>query len=819
MIRKIVVDLSQICLLICLVSCGGGGSSGDGTPATPGTFSISGSITGLTGTVVLQNNASDNLSRAANGVFTFATPVSSAYAVTVLTQPAGQVCIVSNGNGTLAGANINNVSIACSDPSLDPGPALGNRPLNATCLAVPRPTSVGAKTFVPAFASPNLLPTTDRLTGFKQIPGNNGFWYVADRAGVILRFAATANVSTSTTALDIRNLIDSSVLPGEGGLLGFAFSPDFATNGAVYVSYMTLGRSRISRFISSNVGSTFNPREQIIFEHVKQNNYHNAGDLHFDANGYLYLSLGDDGQENLAQDRSDFRGKILRIDPRGDDNLPTDAEILVREYAIPPGNPFINTPGARPEIYAYGLRNPWRFTIDRVTGDIWVGDVGAGAREEVDLVIPGGNYGWPLKEGTFCPNPAACGNASLNLIDPVVEYGRTEGLSVIGGHVYRGTAIPELTRELTGKLIFSEWSTGTVWALSIDPLTGNATRVELGQVGTFNVVSWGQGNDGEIYAATGGFPRLSPGAGVPGQAFPQKLSETGCVLANDVTRKPPGVIPYAVNVPLWSDDAAKKRWLAIPNNQTITISGNGHWDLPVGSVLIKEFIADGRLAETRLMMRHTDGGWAGYPYKWNAQGTDADLVLAGSNFNTGSRNWAIPSAAQCFQCHTVVSGQTLGMETAQMNRSYVYQGAGDVNQLSAFDQLGLLSAPPANPATLPALSPIGSNASVEKHARDYLHVQCAHCHQLPGPVSQGIDLRWSTAFAGTGLCDVLPTSGNLGVPSARRIKPGVAAESVLSLRMHATNSYRMPRVGTILVDQQAMTLVDTWINALLGCPP
>ena len=170
------------------------------------------------------------------------------------------------------------------------------------------------------------------------------------------------------------------------------------------------------------------------------------------------------------------------------------------------------------------------------------------------------------------------------------------------------------------------------------------------------------------------------------------------------------------------------------------------------------------------------------------------------------------------QCHTVVSGQTLGMETAQMNRSHVYQGAGDVNQLLAFDQLGLLSASPENPATLPALSPLGSNARVETRARDYLHVQCAHCHQ-PGSVNPGIDLRWSTAFASTGLCNVPPTSGNLGVPGALRIMPGAAARSILSLRLHATNSNRMPRVGTVLVDQQATTLVDTWINGLLACPP
>ena len=693
------------------------------------------------------------------------------------------------------------------DPDPDPGPSLGSRPSNSSCLAAPRPT-IGSLTFDNAF--PSLPIPGGRLTGLKQIPGNNDFWYIASRDGVIERFTANAGASTTTTVVDIR---DRVALDVERGLLGFAFSPNFASDGAVYVSYTTDNRSRISRFISSDGGQSFASTagsEQIVFEHVQNADIHNGGDLHFGPDGYLYLSLGDDGNSALAQDLSDVRGAILRIDPNNDDNLPTDAELTVREYAIPNDNPFVSNNSARPEIFAYGFRNPWRFTVDRQTGDVWVGDVGEADREEIDLVTPGGNFGWPHKEGSLCFQTNPCDNSDW--IDPVVEYGHDEGLSVIGGHVYRGSAIPELS----GKLIFSEWSSGTVWTINTDPQTGESSRLEIGSVASFQVVSWGQGNDGEIYAVSGGIPMLAAGTN-SGQSFPQKLSDTGCVMASDVTQKTEGVIPYNVNMPLWSDNAAKKRYLAIPDGRFITINGDGHWELPIGSVLIKEFIVDGVLAETRLMMRHDDGDWAGYGYKWNSDGTDADLVLSGSTFFTGSRNWAIPSASQCLQCHTQVAGQTLGMETAQMNRVYAYEGAGEVNQLLAFHQLNLLTSDPGDPTNLPALSRLGDGASDEKHARDYLHVQCANCHQ-PGSVNDAIDLRWSTAFADMGLCNEPPRSGDLGVAGANLITPGSAAQSVLSLRMHVRGDNQMPRLGTELVDPDGTAAVDAWINSLQGCP-
>ncbi len=710
------------------------------------------------------------------------------------------VALTSCGGGGGGGGGSSNSEI------LDP--QLGVRPSNTTCLAAARP-SIGAYTFDPAFSS--LFLTTDRQTGFKQIPGTDDFWFVADRAGRIIRFEADINVNSSTDALDISDRLSLNV---ERGLLGFAFSPNFAADGAIYVSYTTATHSRISRFISGDGGQTFPSsmgEEQIILEHVQVSDIHNGGDLHFGPDGYLYLSLGDDGVRSIAQDITDIRGSLIRIDPNDNDNLATDANFTVREYAIPPDNPLISTPGASPEIYAYGFRNPWRFSIDTETGDVWVGDVGQSNLEEIDLIVPGGNFGWPHKEGTACFDTMPCDNAEW--IDPVIEYGRDDGISVIAGYVYRGVTFPELA----GRLIFSEWSTGVTWALSFDSLSGLSSRIEVGNVGAFNVVSWGQANDGEIYAASAGFPRLSAGVGGGVQTFPQKLSETGCVLAADPTQKASGLIPYDVNTPLWSDDAEKNRWLALPDDRYISIAANGHWDFPIGSVLLKDFIADNILVETRLLMRHDDGDWAGYAYKWNVDGTDANLVLAGSSYDTGSRIWDIPSAAQCLQCHTDVAGQTLGPETAQLNRSFMYQGVGEINQLTAAVQLNILDSDPGDPALLPALSPLDDNASIEKRARDYLHVQCAQCHQ-PGSVADRFDLRWQTSFADTALCNTAPLSGDLGVAGATLITPGASAESIVSLRMHVRGDNQMPKIGSDIVDSDATAIIDLWINALVACP-
>jgi len=710
------------------------------------------------------------------------------------------------GNSGSSGTDTNTVAETESSPS-GPDIVLDVRPNNTSCLASARPL-LGSYQLTDS--TPGLSLITDQRTGLKQIPGESDFWFLADRAGYIIRFANQAAINSSSRVVDISDRIS---LNGERGLLGFAFSPQFDSDGAIFVSYTTATHSRVSKFVSSDGGLTFADsagQEEIIFEHTQVFDHHNGGDLHFGPDGYMYLSLGDDGVSALAQNLNDARGSILRIDPFANDGLPTNANFTVRNYAVPANNPFVGVSGVVPEIFAFGFRNPWRFGIDPVTGDLWAGDVGEARREEIDLVSPGKNYGWPHKEGSLCLLTTPCDNPDW--IDPVVEYSHAEGISVIAGFVYRGTDLPELS----GKLIFSEWSSGVVWAVDFDPLTGEGRRTVVGNVGTFSTVSWGQDNNGEIYAATPGHPKLST-AGGPIQAFPQKLSETGCVSAANPRQRVEGLIPYSVNMPLWSDGAEKHRWLAIPNGQFISVGADGHWDLPIGSVLVKDFVVDGMLAETRLMMRHDDGFWAGYSYKWNQAGTDADLVMAGSTFDAGSRIWKIPSAAQCLQCHTDVSGQTLGMETAQLNREFDYPGAGLANQIFAAREIGLLAADPGAPGSLPALSQPNDGASVERHARDYLHVQCAHCHQ-PGSVVDRFDLRWQTNLGSMGLCNVPPMSGDLGVPGAMLLAPGSASESLISLRMHIRGAGQMPRIGSDLVDTPGVSYVDNWINSLSACP-
>ena len=310
-----------------------------------------------------------------------------------------------------------------------------------------------------------------------------------------------------------------------------------------------------------------------------------------------------------AQDPFNWYGAILRIDV--DSGFP---------YSIPPDNPYVSGGGA-PEVYAIGFRNPFRISQDSGgSGEIWAGDVGANDWEEVSKVVKGGNHGWPIKEGSHC---VEAGCDSTGLIDPVYDYSHDDGCSVIGGHVYRGSLIPSLT----GKYIFADWCTGEI--TSIDDSGQGPIVTSLLTTG-MSIRDFTVTPDGELYVSDGGteIMQLVPdnSGGGPAPNFPQMLSDTGCFDPSDPTQVAEGVIPYDVKTELWSDGAGKRRWLAIPDGTQIDILPDGDWDFPIGSVLIKEFAWNGNPFETRLMVRHDDGEWAGYTYEWNASLTDANLV-------------------------------------------------------------------------------------------------------------------------------------------------------------------------------------------------
>ena len=286
--------------------------------------------------------------------------------------------------------------------------------------------------------------------------------------------------------LDISAQVD---VIGEGGLTGLAFHPDFPSNGVFLVNYTasTAGTHRIvvSRFRTSTQSpNQAEPAEEVILEIDHQTLIHNGGELAFGRDGYLYISVGDgafmEELGDLAQDLSSLSGKILRIDVDQD------------PYGIPPDNPFVREPDARGEIWAYGFRNPFRMSFDRLTDRLYVGDVGETHAEEIDLVVRGGNYGWRNLEGDQCfpPSVEDCGREGF--VAPIAVYGRDKGVAVIGGLVYRG---PTPT-ELWGSYFFSDFVSGRVWELR-EISGGRFRRRQVGLLGML-AASWGEDERGEI---------------------------------------------------------------------------------------------------------------------------------------------------------------------------------------------------------------------------------------------------------------------------------------------------------------------------------
>lgn len=314
--------------------------------------------------------------------------------------------------------------------------------------------------------------------------------FVIEQEGRIIVFENSENTSTSKVFLDIS---DRVLFGGEQGLLGLAFHPLFRQNRYFYVDYVADNprRTVIARYsaMAREPDQADKESELILLEINQPFSNHNGGQLAFGIDGFLYIGLGDGGSSGdpmgNAQNRSSLLGKILCID--------VDSASQGKNYSIPAVNPFAgNTLSYREEIYAYGLRNPWRFSFDRATGTLWVADVGQNRREEIDLVESGKNYGWNVMEGTLCYSPqAGCNQTGLEL--PVWEYGRDEGTSVIGGFVYRGSTLTGLD----GAYVYGDYGSGKIWALRFDGISSfvNTLLVDT----TLSISSFGLDADNELY--------------------------------------------------------------------------------------------------------------------------------------------------------------------------------------------------------------------------------------------------------------------------------------------------------------------------------
>ena len=336
------------------------------------------------------------------------------------------------------------------------------------------------------------------MTGMYQDAEGN--WYVTEQIGRIQRI--DGDTGEASMWLDLTDRVNAEGF--EMGLLGFAFAPDFEGSHTFYVDYTGEGGvSFVSRFAAHDGHEVGDPSSEQVLLRVEQPfPNHNGGQIAFGPDGYLYIAFGDGGSRNdpeeNAQDFDVLLGKILRIDVSGNG-----------EYSVPDDNPFVGQDGARPEIWALGFRNPWRFSFDSETGDLWAGDVGQFTSEEVDLVAGGGNYGWNVMEGFRCRgNGRNC--IRTGLLEPVFEYATGSGgtCAITGGFVYRGTAIPELR----GAYVFSDYCSGVIYALRATPEGILTEQTQLARTG-LNVSSLAQDNEGELYVLDrngGGIYKLGP---------------------------------------------------------------------------------------------------------------------------------------------------------------------------------------------------------------------------------------------------------------------------------------------------------------------
>lgn len=662
-------------------------------------------------------------------------------------------------------------------------------------------------------------------------PGTSNL-FIAEQGGKLWAFDLGSPSIAPALVLDVRR----HHKPFDN-ILGFTFHPGFATNRFVFINYNEPGGrengSFVSRFtLASMLPSRIEPSsERAIIRWFSGG--HNGCTLAFGPDGMLYVSAGDaadpdppDGKLKTGQDLSDLLGAILRIDV--DHGEGTNA------YRVPLDNPFRQTTGARPEVWAFGFRNPYRMSFDSATGDLWVGDVGWELWEMVYRVQRGGNYGWPIHEGPnhnvrrdVTPGPGP-------ILPPVHSVPHTDGASITGGFVYHGRRLPRLR----GAYIYGDWETGKFWALRHrgGVLESNEELCDT----ALKPVSFAPDANGELVILdyNGGLYELTPNnGGLANASFPRRLSETGLFASLNPTRPAPGVEAYRIVAAKWDDYAKAEHWLALPGSDAIRTEGGvgnitgGTWFFPSNTVLARTLTLEmtsgrqesARRIETQLL--HWDGqAWNPYTYRWRTNQMDADLVgFEGTNVTLavidpiapgGIREtlWRFSSRAECLRCHNAWAGETLTLNWLQLGTTNVAD-----NPPSEFARLvagGWIKSSRTTEKSPALVDLYDTWASLEARARTWLHVNCSTCHRFGAGGAVAIHLNYDKPPREWRAIDERPLRGSFGLDDARIIARGEPYRSALFYRVFTEGAGHMPQIGSRLVDNYGVRLVQEWITSL-----
>lgn len=687
---------------------------------------------------------------------------------------------------------------------------------------------------------------------------------------VICRYGRVWVVPNPGSAAPTRSLIihlPQIFATGDSGFPGFVFHPDgqsiftFTTETATNNGVVSI-QDRVRRwpFNPSNPTASLSlASSTILLDQYDRSPEHAGGDMHFGPDGYLYISLGDEGGQGgvlLNGQRIDlnYYSGIIRVDVN---NLPDSLEpnphpAFNGGWKVPADNPWVGATSfngspvdplqVRTEFWSVGLRNPTKFSFD-TNGVIMATDVGGSRWESVRRITKGSNHGWNWYEGPEVVTsyaPQVSDRPAVSFTEPAWTYphsaiaasvGWTDqrfiGNCIIGGMIYSGSKYPSLN----GKYIFGDYTSKNVWSIG----TGtNATVSWLGSHPSGLACAAVNPANGDILIGSFGDGKIWKMVQSAPSGVPLTLSSTG-IFTNLATMEPSdGVLPYEVASPFWSDHAIKTRWFFLPPGGVIYRGTSDQWIFPVGSVWVKHFdlpyvrgFQEGRKVESRFTVK-TEAGLYGLTYRWREDGSDADLVpeqgadgeypVTDSGVDI-SQKWHWPSRSECITCHNPETGYVLGFSARQLNTTAL-AGEVVVDQLLALSQLGVFNTPYSSVVGVPRLSrPLDETATLEHRFKSYTDANCAYCHFPGGPGRGEWDARFSTPMTSSKIIGGSVIE-SFGVEGSSVITPGSTNRSVLFRRVadfigdQHPAEYHMPPLATYQRNEAGISMIERYINSL-----